>query len=68
MRTKSEEKYLLELRDRLDTIFDVARDHVMDFGPNEELPQVDWLIQNTLKIMREMESPVDGDDATAVDQ
>lgn len=67
MRTKSEEQYLLELRDRLDTIFNVARDHIMDFGPNEELPRIDWLIQNTLTIMGEMDSD-DVEEKLAVDQ
>jgi len=56
MKTKSESKYLLELNERLRQIFEVARDHVKDFGLDEDPPPVDVIIQSTLEILIEMET------------
>lgn len=52
------QKYINELRLRLDMIFDNASDHVQDYESNDELPEIDKLIEMTIEMIKEMESDI----------
>lgn len=52
-------QYLKKLKARLDMIYDLASDHLMDYGVDETAPDVDAMIEMTLDVMKDMESDLD---------
>lgn len=49
-------QYLKKLKARLDEIYDLASDHLMDYGVDETAPDIDSMIEMTLETMKDLES------------
>lgn len=59
-------QYLKKLKARLDMIYDIASDHLMDFGADEIAPDVDTLIEMALEQIQVMEADLDDPAAAGI--